>query len=148
MAWVFSALSFKCLQCCLNALFLCHSCHCVLTRISWWITYIRPTRMMSKLDFTKTQLAIFAVTLLLAVDSIKWVRNDSLYLYYCQGLFVCKQTSLLLLNSPVKIFLHVFPRVAPWHIASVCIGLMVYVRLCLFYHSYLFVHISSSHLNA
>jgi len=57
------------------------------------------TRMMSKLDFTKTQLAIFGVTVLLAVDSI----------------------------NPVKIFLHVFPSVAPWHIAGVCISLMIYV---------------------
>jgi glycerol-3-phosphate O-acyltransferase / dihydroxyacetone phosphate acyltransferase len=31
------------------------------------------------------------------------------------------------IESPVKIFLHVFPSVAPWHIATVCICLMLYV---------------------
>ena len=31
----------------------------------------RPNRMMSELDFTKTQLAVFGVTTLLAVDAIK-----------------------------------------------------------------------------
>lgn len=30
-------------------------------------------------------------------------------------------------DSPVKIFLHVFPSVAPWHIGSLAIALMVYV---------------------
>jgi glycerol-3-phosphate O-acyltransferase / dihydroxyacetone phosphate acyltransferase len=30
-------------------------------------------------------------------------------------------------NSPVKIFLHVFPSIAPWHVASIAIALMVYV---------------------
>ena len=30
-------------------------------------------------------------------------------------------------KSPVKIFLHVFPSVAPWHIATVCLGLSVYI---------------------
>jgi len=50
-------------------------------------------------DFAKTQLAVFFVIFLLAVDSV----------------------------NPVKIFLHVFPQVAPWQIASLCILLMVYV---------------------
>jgi glycerol-3-phosphate O-acyltransferase/dihydroxyacetone phosphate acyltransferase len=31
------------------------------------------------------------------------------------------------LFSPVKIFMHVFPAVAPWHIASVCILLSIYI---------------------
>jgi len=52
-------------------------------------------------DFAKTQLAVFFVIFLLAVDSV----------------------------NPVKIFLHVFPLVAPWHIASLCILLMVYVLI-------------------
>jgi len=50
-------------------------------------------------DFAKTQLAVFFVILLLAVDSI----------------------------NPVKLFLHVFPQVAPWHIATLATILMVYV---------------------
>lgn len=56
-------------------------------------------RLMSELDFARTQLAIFFVVLLLAVDAI----------------------------NPVKIFLHVFPQIAPWHIAILCVGLMLYV---------------------
>mmetsp|Transcript_12590 Transcript_12590/g.18891 ORF Transcript_12590/g.18891 Transcript_12590/m.18891 type:complete len:651 (-) Transcript_12590:4-1956(-) len=52
-------------------------------------------------DFAKTQLVVFFVILLLAVDSI----------------------------NPVKIFLHVFPNVAPWHIAATSILLMIYVFL-------------------
>jgi len=50
-------------------------------------------------SFAKTQLAVFYVILLLAVDSI----------------------------NPVKIFLHVFPNVAPWHVALTTIMLMLYV---------------------
>jgi len=50
-------------------------------------------------NFAKTQLAVFFVILLLAVDSI----------------------------NPVKIFLHVFPRVAPWHVASLSFLLILYV---------------------
>jgi glycerol-3-phosphate O-acyltransferase/dihydroxyacetone phosphate acyltransferase len=56
-------------------------------------------RLMSELDFARTQLAIFFVVLLLAVDAI----------------------------NPVKIFLHVFPQIAPWHIAILCVALMLYV---------------------
>ena len=56
-------------------------------------------RLMSELDFARTQLAIFFVVLLLAVDAI----------------------------NPVKIVLHVFPQIAPWHIAILCVGLMLYV---------------------
>lgn len=68
------------------------------------LTLIRPTSSRSKVtdieyDFAKTQLAVFFVIFVLAVDSI----------------------------NPVKIFLHVFPQVAPWHIATLCILLMVYV---------------------
>ena len=57
------------------------------------------TRIVSELDLTLTQLAVFSVILVLAVDAI----------------------------NPVKIFLHVFPSVAPWHIASISILLIVYV---------------------
>lgn len=53
----------------------------------------------SELDFTKTQLAVLTVILLLAIDPI----------------------------NPVKMFLHTFPEVAPWHVAAVCILLMVYI---------------------
>jgi hypothetical protein len=35
------------------------------------MTTSRPHRMISDLDFTKTQLAVFVVILLLAVDTIK-----------------------------------------------------------------------------
>jgi glycerol-3-phosphate O-acyltransferase/dihydroxyacetone phosphate acyltransferase len=49
--------------------------------------------------FAKTQLVAFYIILLLAVDSI----------------------------NPVKVFLHVFPQVAPWHIAAISILLMLYV---------------------
>eukprot|EP00545_Synedropsis_sp_CCMP1620_P011222 CAMPEP_0119011040 /NCGR_PEP_ID=MMETSP1176-20130426/5410_1 /TAXON_ID=265551 /ORGANISM="Synedropsis recta cf, Strain CCMP1620" /LENGTH=651 /DNA_ID=CAMNT_0006963799 /DNA_START=183 /DNA_END=2138 /DNA_ORIENTATION=+ len=59
----------------------------------------RRHQMVSDIDFTKTQLAVFAGILVLAVDSI----------------------------NPVKIFLHVFPTVAPWHVATVTIALMTYV---------------------
>mmetsp|Transcript_7800 Transcript_7800/g.11526 ORF Transcript_7800/g.11526 Transcript_7800/m.11526 type:complete len:483 (-) Transcript_7800:2034-3482(-) len=56
-------------------------------------------RMMSDIDYTRTQLAVFFVILLLAVDSI----------------------------NPVKMFLHVFPQVQPWHIASISIIVIIYV---------------------
>lgn len=49
--------------------------------------------------FAKTQLIVFYIILLLAVDSI----------------------------NPVKVFLHVFPQVQPWHIATMSILLMLYV---------------------
>jgi len=57
------------------------------------------SRLVSELDLTLTQLAVFSVILVLAVDAI----------------------------NPVKIFLHVFPQIAPWHIATVSILLIVYV---------------------
>ena len=56
-------------------------------------------RMMSELDFARTQLAIFFIILLLAVDAI----------------------------NPVKIFLYVFPAIMPWHVAVICVALMLYV---------------------
>lgn len=53
---------------------------------------------MSELDFTKAQLAFFYIIVLLSLD----------------------------IFNPVKIFLHVFPSVAAWHIAAVAIICMVY----------------------
>ena len=64
---------------------------------------IRHTVAMETTDsqgtFAKTQLIVFYIILLLAVDSI----------------------------NPVKVFLHVFPQVQPWHIATFSILLMFYV---------------------
>eukprot|EP00934_Nitzschia_sp_Nitz4_P003636 Nitzschia sp. Nitz4//scaffold41_size133979//77595//79906//NITZ4_003355-RA/size133979-snap-gene-0.129-mRNA-1//-1//CDS//3329551494//3626//frame0 len=51
------------------------------------------------IDFTKTQLGVLVSILFLAVDSI----------------------------NPVKIFMHVFPAVHPWHVALTCIALSIYV---------------------
>jgi glycerol-3-phosphate O-acyltransferase/dihydroxyacetone phosphate acyltransferase len=47
----------------------------------------------------KTQLAVLAIVLCLAVDTI----------------------------NPVKIFMHVFPQIVPWHIATLCVSIMVYI---------------------
>jgi len=55
--------------------------------------------MMSELDYTKAQLAFFYIIVLLSLDVL----------------------------NPVKIFLHVFPAVAPWHVASLAIGCLVYI---------------------
>jgi len=55
--------------------------------------------MVSELDRTKTQLAVFWIVLHLTLDTI----------------------------NPIKIFLHVFPSVQPWQIATTCIVLMIYV---------------------
>jgi len=82
--------------------------------------------MMSELDFARTQLAIFFVVLLLAVDAI----------------------------NPVKIFLHVFPQIAPWHVAVLCVALTLYVFVSemkdllyfavkLFFHSILSIFFKS-----
>ena len=74
-------------------------------------------RLVSELDLTLTQLAVFSVILILAVDAI----------------------------NPVKIFLHVFPAVAPWHIAAVSILLIIYVfiselKALLFFGVKIFFH--------
>lgn len=50
-------------------------------------------------DFAKTQIAVFYVILLLSMDSL----------------------------NPIKILLHVFPQISPWHVASFSIVVMVYV---------------------
>lgn len=56
-------------------------------------------RMVSDLDATKAQLAVFFVIILLSVDSL----------------------------NPIKIFLYVFPQVAPWHIATMSFLAIVYI---------------------
>jgi len=58
-------------------------------------------RIHQELDLTKTQLAVFFVILLLSIDEI----------------------------NPVKIILHVFPSISPWHVATLSILLMLYVFL-------------------
>ena len=55
--------------------------------------------MMNELDYTKAQLAFFYIIILLSLDVL----------------------------NPVKIFLHVFPVVAPWHIASLALGCIIYI---------------------
>jgi len=53
----------------------------------------------NNIDFTKTQLGVLLGIIFLAVDAI----------------------------NPVKIFLHVFPAVAPAHVALICIALSTYI---------------------
>ncbi|KAL7540782.1 hypothetical protein ACHAXR_010382 [Thalassiosira sp. AJA248-18] len=60
---------------------------------------VKKGTMMSELDYTKAQLAFFYIIVLLSLDVL----------------------------NPVKIFLHVFPAVAPWHVASLAIGCMTYI---------------------
>ena len=61
--------------------------------------YRVPERHLSHVDFTRAQLGVLAGIITLTVDQI----------------------------NPVKIFLHVFPAVAPWHIVSVCVLLFTLV---------------------
>lgn len=61
--------------------------------------YRVPERHLSHVDFTRAQLGVLAGIITLTVDQI----------------------------NPVKIFLHVFPAVAPWHIVSVCVLLSLYI---------------------
>ena len=73
--------------------------------------------MMSELDYTKAQLAFFYIIVLLSLDVL----------------------------NPVKIFLHVFPAVAPWHVASLAIICMVYIfivnmRELLYFSAKVFFH--------
>lgn len=58
-------------------------------------------RLYQELDLTKTQLTVFFVILLLAVDEL----------------------------NPVLIVLHVFPTVQRWHVAAAAVLLMAYVFL-------------------
>ncbi len=73
--------------------------------------------MMSELDYTKAQLAFFYIIVLLSLDVI----------------------------NPVKIFLHVFPAVAPWQVAALSIGCLVYtyivnMRELLYFSAKVFFH--------
>ena len=73
--------------------------------------------MLSELDYTKAQLVFFYIIVLLSLDVL----------------------------NPVKIFLHVFPAIAPWHIASLAIGCMVYtfimnLRPLLYFGTKVFFH--------
>lgn len=56
-------------------------------------------RLMSELDQTRFQLTFFFLIILLAIDGL----------------------------NPVKIFLHVFPQILPWHVATVSGLLFLYV---------------------
>jgi hypothetical protein len=56
-------------------------------------------KRVSNVDFTRAVLGVLLGTIVLAVDAL----------------------------NPVKLFLHVFPKVAPWHIAFVCSILSIYV---------------------
>lgn len=58
-----------------------------------------PGADKNDVDFTKTQLAVLLGIMFLAVDTI----------------------------NPVKMFMHVFPAIAPWHIALTCIGISTYI---------------------
>ena len=78
---------------------------------------------MSELDFTLTQLAFFTVIVLLTFDAIKYVSTAT----SCVSKRKCLTCVFCRVYSPVKMFLHVFPGVAPWHVAAVSILLMVYV---------------------
>lgn len=71
----------------------------------------------SEIDYTKAQLVFFYVVVLLSLDVL----------------------------NPVKIFCHVFPAVAPWHVASLAIGCMVYIfivdlRPLLYFGTKVFFH--------
>jgi glycerol-3-phosphate O-acyltransferase / dihydroxyacetone phosphate acyltransferase len=60
-----------------------------------------PNRFLSDLDFTKTQLAVYSVVILLSVESL----------------------------NPVNIVCHVIPGLEPWHMATLAVFLMIYVFL-------------------
>eukprot|EP00573_Skeletonema_grethae_P005598 CAMPEP_0201710574 /NCGR_PEP_ID=MMETSP0578-20130828/58698_1 /ASSEMBLY_ACC=CAM_ASM_000663 /TAXON_ID=267565 /ORGANISM="Skeletonema grethea, Strain CCMP 1804" /LENGTH=662 /DNA_ID=CAMNT_0048199605 /DNA_START=66 /DNA_END=2054 /DNA_ORIENTATION=+ len=73
--------------------------------------------MLSELDYTKAQLVFFYIIVLLSLDVL----------------------------NPVKIFLHVFPAIAPWHIASLAIGCMAYtfimnLRPLIYFSTKIFFH--------
>ena len=77
--------------------------------------------MMSELDYTKAQLAFFYIIILLSLDVL----------------------------NPVKIFLHVFPAVAPWHVSSLAIVCLLYtfvvnLRPLLYFAAKVFFHSISS----
>jgi glycerol-3-phosphate O-acyltransferase/dihydroxyacetone phosphate acyltransferase len=73
--------------------------------------------MMTELDYTKAQLAFFYIIILLSLDFL----------------------------NPVKIILHVFPAVLPWHVASLAIGCLGYtfivnMRPLLYFAAKVFFH--------
>jgi len=73
--------------------------------------------MMSELDYSKTCLLFFYIVILLAIDAL----------------------------NPVKIFLHVFPVVSPWHVASLAFCCMMYIfiasmRPLVYFASKVFFH--------
>ncbi len=73
--------------------------------------------MLSELDYSKAQLVFFYIIVLLSLDVL----------------------------NPVKIFLHVFPAIQPWHIASLAIGCMVYtfimnLRPLIYFSTKIFFH--------
>ncbi|KAL9183484.1 hypothetical protein ACHAXT_004340 [Thalassiosira profunda] len=72
---------------------------------------------LSELDSTKAQLGFLYIIILLSLDVL----------------------------NPVKIFVHVFPAIAPWHVASLAIGCMVYIfivnmRPLLYFAAKVFFH--------
>lgn len=76
---------------------------------------------MSELDYTKAQLAFFYIIVLLALDVL----------------------------NPVKIFVHVFPAIEPWHVAALAIGCMIYIfivnlRPLVYFTTKVFFHSISS----
>jgi hypothetical protein len=112
-----------------------------------------PRRFMSEIDFTKTQLAIFFVVLLLSIDEYVLIRSSKYLLYLMiissytmlHSLFCALKFSRI---NPVKIFLRVFPALSPWHVAGLCVLLMsyafisemknlVYLGVKIFFHSIL-----------
>jgi len=77
----------------------------------------RKGTMMNELDYTKAQLLFFYIIILLSVDLI----------------------------NPVKIFVHVFPAIYPWHIAALSGACWIYtfivnMRPLLYYASKIFFH--------
>jgi len=76
-----------------------------------------PETHLSHVDFTKTQLGVLGGIIVLTVDQI----------------------------NPVKVFLHVFPSVAPWHIVTICMLLSLYIwvtefKKLLYYSVRIFFH--------
>jgi len=78
---------------------------------------MRSETHLSHVDFTRTTLAFLAGIIALTVDQI----------------------------NPVKVFLHVFPSVAPWHIVTICVLLSLYIwitelKKLLYYSVRIFFH--------
>ena len=59
------------------------------------------------------------------------ICTNNIYIHFC--------------DSPVKIVLHVFPAIAPWHIATLCVILSLYIWISefkelLYYSVKIFFH--------